>query len=86
MKSREFVARRKRHLVFVAAFLLALVVNITIGLMSNESVLGATWRGVSEIRPMDYVMFALVWYACAVHQPKDEWQSSLISLNLSGSK
>jgi hypothetical protein len=86
MNPREFIARRKTHLVFVAAFLLALVVNITIGLMSDESFLDATWRGVSEIRPMDYVMFALVWYACAVHQPKDDWQSSLISLKLSGSK
>ena len=85
MNPRKFIGERKTHLVFVAAFILALVVNVAIGLMSGESVLGATWRGVREIRPMDYVMFALFWYAC-VHQPKDDWQSSLISLNLPGSK
>jgi hypothetical protein len=83
MNPREFSAKRKTYLIFVGAFLLALVFNITIGLMSGESLLGATWTGVSELRPMDYVMFALFWYACAVHQPKDDWQSSLISLNLS---
>jgi hypothetical protein len=86
MKPRELIAKRKAHLVFVAAFLLALVFNITIGLMSGESVLGATWKSVSEIRPMEYAMFALFWYACAVHQPKDDWQGSFISLNLSSSK
>ena len=86
MNPREFIAKRKTHLLFVAAFLLALVFNITIGLMSNESVLGATWKAISEIRPMDYMMFALFWYACAAQKPKDDWQGSLISLNLSGSK
>lgn len=86
MNPREFIAKRKTHLVFVAGFLLALVFNITIGLASGESFLDATWRGASEIRPMEYAMFGLFWYACAVHQPKDDWQSSLTSLHLSGSK
>ena len=85
MNPTQFIAKRKTHLVFVFAFVFAIVANITIGLMSGESVLGATWRGVSDIRPMDYAIFALFCYACAVHPPKDEWQSSLISLNLQGS-
>ena len=86
MNPMELIAKRKTHLVFLFAFLVAVLVNITIGLMSGESVVGATWSGVSEIRPMDYAMFGLFWYACAVYQPKNDWQSSLTSLNLSGSK
>ena len=86
MNPREFTRKRKIHLFFVAAFLLALLFNITIGLMSGESVSGATWKAISEIKPMEYLMFALFWYACAVHRPEDDRQSSLISLNLSGSK
>ena len=86
MNPRQFIAKRKTHLVFAAAFLLALVFNITTGRMPGESVLSATWRGFSDIRPMEYAMFALFWYACAVHQPKDGWHSSFVSLNLSGSK
>ncbi|HSE36963.1 MAG TPA: hypothetical protein VLG74_06635 [Blastocatellia bacterium] len=85
MNPMEFIARRKTHLVFVFAFLVA-VVNMTIGLTSGESFLGATLTGVSQIRPMDYGLFALFWYACAAHPPKDDWQSSLISLNLAGKK
>ena len=86
MNPRESIAKRKTHVVFAAAFLLALAFNITTGWMPGESVLSATWRAVSEIRPMEYAMFALFWYACAVHRPKDDWQSSFISLNLSRSK
>mgnify|MGYP003575784321 FL=1 len=86
MNLMEFIAKRKTHLVFIFAFLVAVVVNITIGLMSGESVLGATWSVVSGIKPMDYAMFGLFWYACAVYQPKGDWQSPLTSLNLSGSK
>jgi len=79
------VSQRKIHFFFVGAFLLVLSINITLGLMSGESVLVATWRGFSEIRPMEYAMFAAFWYAFAVHRPKDDWSSSFISLNLSGS-
>lgn len=86
MNPRKFIAKRKTHLVFVAAFLLAILFNITVGLISGESIVGATWMSLSEIRPMDYIMFALFWYTCAVYQPKDDSQSSLITLNLSGSK
>jgi hypothetical protein len=84
MNPREFLARRKAHLIFVGAFIVVvLAFNITIGFTEGRTFLGATWMAISEIRPMDYLMFALFWYACAVHRPKDDWDSSLISLNLS---
>ena len=85
MNPKEFIGRRKTHLIFASAFLLVLFFNITLGLMSGESVLHATWSGFSEIRPMEYAMFAAFWYALAVHRPKEDWSSSFISLNLSGS-
>jgi hypothetical protein len=84
MNPREFLAKRKAHLIFVGAFLFAIVVNITIGLMKGETLPSAAWRGISEIKPMEYIMFVLFWYFCAVHRPKDDWGSSFISLNLSG--
>jgi hypothetical protein len=85
MSPGEFIAKRKAHLIFGGAFLFALAFNIMSALMAGESFPAATWRGISEIRPMDYVMLALFWYACAFHRPKDEWESSLTALNLSGS-
>ena len=84
MNPREFIVKRRTHLVFVGAFLLALAFNITLGLMAGESFPGAAWKGLSEIRPMDYIMLVLFWYA-SVSRPKDEWQSSLVALKLSGS-
>ena len=80
---KEFLAKRKAHLIFGTAFLFVLALNTILGLMAGQTLLGATWNGITAIRPMDYVMFALVWYACVVHRPQDNWHSPLISLNLS---
>jgi hypothetical protein len=85
VKPREFLAKWKTHLTFVGIFLFVFALNITIGLAAGQTFLGAAWRAIGEIRPMDYLMFALFWYACAVHRPKDDWDSSLITLNLARS-
>lgn len=82
---KQFFAMRKAHLMFGSAFLLVLAVNIIIDFTAGETFLGSTWNAFSEIRPMEYLMVALFWYACAVHRPKDEWEGSLIKLNLSRS-
>lgn len=83
MSPREFFAKRRVHLIFVGAFFLVLAFNILTGFTAGQTVLGAIWKGLSALRPMDYVMFALFWYACAVHRPENDWSSPLISLNLS---
>jgi hypothetical protein len=80
---KEFLAKWKAHLIFASAFLFVLVLHIIIGFTAGQTVLGAIWNGIISIRPMDYLMFALFWYACALHPPKDDWYSPLISLNLS---
>jgi hypothetical protein len=85
MNLREFLTKHKVHFFFVSVFLLVLALNITIDLAAGQTVLGATWKAISGVRPMNYLMFALFWYACAVHRPKDDWDSSLIPLNLSRS-
>lgn len=82
MNLREFLAKRKIHLFFVGAFLSVLALNFTIGLTSGQTFLSATWTAFSEIRPADYVMFALFWYACVTHRPKDDWHSPFTTLNL----
>jgi hypothetical protein len=84
MNPREFLAKRKTHLIMVSLFLSVLAFNITMAFTAGQTFLGATWTAVSEIKLMDYLMFALFWYAC-VHRPKDGWDSSLTTLNLSRS-
>ena len=80
---KEFLAKGKANLIFGTAFVVVLALNIIIGFTAGQTFLGATWNGISALRPMDYLMFALFWYACAVHRPRDDWHSPLISLNLS---
>src|SRR5688572_24172270 len=82
MHLREFLAQRKAHLIFGSAFLLVLILNATINVIAGETVLGAVWKSISKIKPLDYIMFALFWYACTVHRPKDDWRSPLITLGL----
>lgn len=82
---KEFLAKRKALLIFSTAFLLVLAVNVILDFTSSETFLGSTWNALSEIKPMEYIIIALVWYSCAVHRPKDVWESSLITLNLSQS-
>ena len=79
----EFLAKRKAHLIFGTAFLFVIALNTIFGLTAGQTLLGATWDGITSVRPMDYAMFALFWYACAVHRFKDDWHSPLISLDLS---
>jgi hypothetical protein len=83
MNFRKFLTKHKAHFFFVSVFLLILAVNITIELRAGQPVVGAIWKSISGVRPMDYLMFAIFWYACAVHRPEDDRDSSLISLNLS---
>ena len=85
MKPREFFAKRKKQLIVAAAFLLALVLNIAPGLIAGKPVAGAVWTGLSEIPPMDYLMFAGFWYVLFIHRPKDDWSGNLTALNLSKS-
>lgn len=80
---REFLSKRKAHLLFGGAFLFILALNIVLGFTPGQTVTVTIWNGLSAIKPMDYMMFALFWYVCVVHRPRDDWDSPLISLNLS---
>jgi hypothetical protein len=75
---KEFLVQQKVHLVFGSGLLMILAYNIIMGFMAGETVLGATWTSITAIKPMDYTMFAMFWYSCAVPRTKDDWWSPLI--------
>jgi len=79
---KEFLAKRKVHLIFGTGLLFILAFNVISGFKEGQTIWAAIWKGLSAERPMDYLMFVLFWYG-AVHPPKDGWHTSLISLNLS---
>lgn len=84
MNPKRLLSNRKAHLIFGGALFLFMAVSIIAGLATGQSFLDATWSAVRGIRPMDYLMFALFWYVCAA-PPRDDWDTSLISLNLARS-
>jgi hypothetical protein len=83
---KTFLAKQKVHLIFGTGFLIVPAINIIIALTEGQAIRSAIWNGLSAVRPGDYIMFGLFWYGCAVHRPKDSWDSPLISLNLSGTR
>ena len=85
MNSKALLRKRKAHLIFGGALFLFMVFSIIAGLSTGQSFLGATWSAVRGIRPLDYLTFALFWYVCAT-PPRDDWDTSLISLNLSNNQ
>jgi len=84
MNPKSLLRNRKANLIFGGALFLFMAFSIIAGLATGQSFPGATWSAIRGIRPMDYLTFALFWYVCAA-PPRDEWDTSLISLNLSRS-
>ena len=58
--------------------LLHLVLDLAAGFSFGK----ATWRALSSIKPMEYLMFALMWYGLAFSQNLDQRRSRLTALNL----
>ena len=82
MTKNELIAKSKIHLLFAGGLLIILTISIVTEMIAGESFLSAMWNAFSEIRPMEYAMFLLFWYACAFHKFKDDWNGSLTTLNL----
>jgi hypothetical protein len=49
MKPREFLAKRKTHIIFAGALFIAITLNITIAFMAGQTVPGATWQAKRKI-------------------------------------
>jgi hypothetical protein len=81
----EYISKWKIHLLFGGGFLAAIAFSVVVNMVAGEHFFEAAWSAVREIRPFEVVMLVAFWYYCAFYQPKDEWSSSFISLNL-GSK
>jgi hypothetical protein len=61
---KDFLAKRKAHLVFGSALLFILALNIVLALTPGQTVIVTIWKGFSSIRPVEYLMFGGFWYAC----------------------
>jgi hypothetical protein len=77
--------RTKVHLFFGGGLLLALAVGLATSLFSGLSLWSSIFGAFRQIRPVEYIMFALFWYWFARGQRTNS-RPTLTTLNLSGSK
>jgi hypothetical protein len=74
----------KVHLIFGGILTLVLLVNLVSRLASGERLLQALWNALKDIRPIEWGMIFLFWYAAAFHKAQNEWPSSrMTTLGLS---
>lgn len=81
MQAQEFLKKSKTHLVFGGGFLLVFIINVALNFASSQTLGRAMIAALSDIRPMDYAMFVLFWYALARGR-EPESRPSLTMLNL----
>lgn len=82
MTRSEFLKKWKIHLAFGGGFVTVLSVNISTNISGGQAFWDAALNALREIRPMEYLMLLLFWYSSVVYYPRDEWRSSLTTLNL----
>jgi hypothetical protein len=62
-------SKLKVHIVFgvglVAVFLFGLVSH----LISDERLLQASWGAIKDVRPVEWLMFFVIWYSVACGKP-----------------
>jgi hypothetical protein len=74
----------KIHLAFGGGFLALILLHLVLDLVAGVSFGKATWKELSSIKPMEYLMFALMWYGIAFSQNPDQRRPQLTALNLNG--
>lgn len=84
MKIKELFNKWKVHLMFGGGFLLVFLINAVINKLSGQTLIQAIVSTLRSIRPLDYLMFALFWYAL-LHKNDSDSRSQLTTLDL-GSK
>ncbi len=79
---KHFSKSWKLHLTFAGAFLLSLAAYIIMNMTAGQPFRSAMGNAFLDIRPIEYAMFILVWYACAVYHHGENGSSLLTRLNL----
>lgn len=82
MTRTEFLKKWKIHVAFGGGFLAVLSITISANISGGQAFWDATLNALREIRPMEYAMLLLFWYSSVVYYPRDEWRSTLTTLNL----
>jgi hypothetical protein len=80
----EFLKPWKIHLAFGGSLLALILLHLVLDLAAGRSFGKATWQALSSIKPVEYLMFGLMWYGIAFSQYPDQRRPRLTALNLNG--
>lgn len=73
------------HLVFAGGITLVLVFGVLSKMASGEDFFRAFWDSARDVRPVEWVMIVLFWYAFAFQRPQNSWTTGEVTtLGLSG--
>jgi|GEM_PF-4536023 hypothetical protein len=86
MTSSEFLKPWKTHVGFAAAFLAILFLNLILKTTAGEPFSRALGHAFTAVTPVEYLMFAGLWYSLAFSRPSEVRRSAFTSLNLSEHK
>ena len=85
MPAHEFWKKWKTHLVFGGGFIIVFIINVVLNFGSGQTFWRSMIAALSDIKPMEYAMFVLFWYAMASKQNFDS-RPTFTTLNLRDSK
>ena len=78
----EFLKPWKIHLAFGGGFLALVLLHLGPDLVAGLSFAKAAWQALSSIKPMEYLMFGLMWYGIAFSQYPGRRRPQLTALDL----
>ena len=82
MTGTELLKKWKIHVAFGGGFLAVLSFSVVANMGGGQAFWEATLNALRGIRPMEYAMLLLFWYSSVVYYPRDEWRSTVTTLNL----
>ena len=58
-------SRLKVHIAFGVGLVAIFLIGFVSHLISNERLVQAAWGAVSDVRPVEWMMFFVIWYSVA---------------------
>jgi hypothetical protein len=84
VSTNRFSHKRKVHLFFGVAFLAVITISVVINSFAGHTLLSSVVDAFRQIKPLEYLMFFLVWYWIARDQQTNP-RPTITSLNIGGS-
>jgi hypothetical protein len=76
------ISKWKIHVLFASLLLLAFTIPVIINLLDGAEMKGALKNAALEAKPLEVILFVIVWYCAATDRLDGERKNPLTLLNL----